>query len=224
MTRPTKFRDRTEAGRRLAADLAHYADHDDLLVLGLSRGGVPVGFEVARELAAPLDVFVVRKLGVPGHEELAMGAIASGGIRWVDEALTRELGIADDVIALTAAEQQEELERRERHYRGSRGDPRIEGRTVVLVDDRLVSGSGMEAAVLAVRAGEPAHLVVAAPVGARPTCEAFRGMADDVVCSLTPDPFGSVSDWYQGFDAPTDDEVRDTLERAARELENGRDA
>lgn len=218
MTRPTKFRDRSDAGRRLAKDLARYADQEDVLVLGLSRGGVPVGFEVARELGAPLEVFVVRKLGVPGHEELAMGAIASGGVRYVDEALTRELGIADDVVALTAAEQQEVLERRERHYRGGRGDPRIEGRTVILVDDRLSTGSGMEAALLAVRAGDPNHLVVAAPVGARATCEAFGDMADDVVCSLTPDPFGTADDWYEGFAAPTDDEVRDILEKAAREL------
>lgn len=218
MTTASKFRDRTEAGRRLAADLAGYAAEDDLLVLGLSKGGVPVGYEVARALDAPLDVFVVRKLGVPGHEELAMGAIASGGIRYVDEALTRELGIADDVIALTAAEAQEELERRERHYRGGRADPRIQGRTVILVDDGLSSGSGMEAAVVAVRAGEPNRLVVAAPVGARATCDAFGETADEVVCSLTPEPFRAVGDWYEDFRAATDDEVRDILERAAREL------
>lgn len=151
-----------------------------------------------------------------------MGAIASGGVRFVDEALTTELGIAEDVIALTAAEQQEELERRERLYRGGRAEAKVEGRTVVLVDDGLSTGSSMQAAVLALRARDPEQLVVAVPVGARATCEAFRDSVDDVICSITPEPFGSVSNWYEDFASPTDEEVRDVLERGARELPSSR--
>lgn len=222
MTTPKKFRDRADAGRRLAADLGEYADREDLLVLGLPRGGVPVAFEVARELSAPMDVFVVRKLGVPGHEELAMGAIASGGVRFVDEALTAELGIAEDVVALTAAEQQEELERRERLYRGGRADPRLEGRTVVVVDDGLATGSSMQAALLALRARDPGRLVVAVPVGSKGVCTAFRETADDVICSITPEPFRAVGLWYEDFSPTSDEEVRDIMERAARELPSER--
>ena len=214
MAAQEKFRDRAEAGRRLAQDLKAYAGRDDLLVLGLPRGGVPVAFEVARELSAPLDVFVVRKLVVPGHEELAMGAVASGGVRFVDEALTSELGISEDAVARTAAEEQEELQRRERAYRGSRGAPKVEGRTVILVDDGLSNGSSMQPALLALQAQDPAEVVVAVPVGARAACEAFRESVDHVVCSTTPDPFRSIGLWYDDFSETSDEEVRALLERA----------
>lgn len=218
MSAAKKYRDRTEAGRRLAEDLQEYSGRDDVIVLGLPRGGVPVAFEVARALEAPLDVFVVRKLGLPGHDEVAMGAVASGGIRFIDEALTAELGISDDAIARTAAEEQEELQRRERAYRGSRAEPVLEGRTVLLVDDGLATGSSMQAATLAVGAQEPARLVIAVPVGARAACDAFRESVDEVVCSMTPDPFRSIGLWYEDFSQTTDEEVRALLERAEREL------
>lgn len=218
MTEAQKFKDRTHAGRRLAQDLQEYADRDDVIVLALPRGGVPVAFEVARALRAPLDVFVVRKLGVPGHEELAMGAVASGGVRFVDEPLAAELGISEDAIARTAAEEQEELQRRERTYRGSRGEPKVAGRTVLLVDDGLATGSSMQAAALALGAQEPAELVVAVPVGARSVCDAFRETVDAVICSMTPEPFRAVGLWYEDFSQTTDDEVREVLERARREL------
>lgn len=218
MAAPKRFKDRMEAGRRLAEDLQRYADRDDVIVLGLPRGGVPVAFEVARALNAPLDVFVVRKLGLPGHDELAMGAVASGGIRFVDEALTTELGISDDAIARTAAEEQEELQRRERAYRGPRAEARLEGRTVLVVDDGLATGSSMQAATLALGAQGPARLVVAVPVGARAACDAFRDSVDEVVCCMTPEPFRAVGLWYEDFSQTTDEEVRQLLDRAEREL------
>lgn len=224
MVAPRKFKDRAEAGRRLAQDLAGYADRDDVIVLGLPRGGVPVAFEVARELRAPLDVFVVRKLGVPGHEELAMGAVASGGIRFVDEALTSELGISEDVVARTAAEEQEELQRRERAYRGTRAELKIEGRTVVIVDDGLATGSSMQAALTALQAQDPERLVVAVPVGASTVCDALSDSDTEVICSMNPDPFRSVEAWYEDFSEATDEEVRELIERAEREhsAETGR--
>lgn len=218
MATPEKFKDRVHAGQVLAADLEEYAGRDDVIVLGLPRGGVPVAFEVARTLETPMDIFLVRKLGVPGHAELAMGAVASGGIRFVDEALTTELGISEDAIARTAAEEQEELQRRERAYRGSRGEPRVAGRTVLLVDDGLATGSSMQAAILALSAQEPGRVVVAVPVGARAVCDAFRETVDAVICSRTPDPFRAVGMWYDDFSQTTDEEVRALLERAQREL------
>lgn len=218
MSATQKFEDRTHAGRRLAEDLQEFAGRDDVIVLGLPRGGVPVAFEVARSLDAPLDVFVIRKLGVPGHEELAMGAVASGGIRFVDEPLTTELGISEDAIARTAAEEQEELQRRERTYRGSRAEPKVEGRTVLLIDDGLATGSSMQAATLALGAQEPAELIIAVPVGARSVCDAFRDTVDAVICSMTPEPFRAVGEWYEDFSQVTDEEVRELLDRARREL------
>jgi putative phosphoribosyl transferase len=209
-----RFADRTDAGRVLAAHLREYADRPGVLVLALPRGGVPVAFEVARELDAPLDVFLVRKLGVPGHEELAMGAIASGGIRIVNEQVVRALGITDDQIAAAAATEARELERRDREYRGDRPPPAVQGRTVVLVDDGLATGSTMRAAAAAVRAQEPRHLVVAVPVGAAETCEALRGEVDRVVCAVTPEPFYGVGMWYEDFTQTTDEEVRELLGRA----------
>jgi putative phosphoribosyl transferase len=209
-----RFADRTDAGRVLAEHLREYADRPDLLVLALPRGGVPVAFEVARELDAPLDVFLVRKLGVPGHEELAMGAIASGGIRIVNEQVVRALGITDDQIAAAAADEARELERRDREYRGSRLPPAMQGRTVILIDDGLATGSTMRAAAAAVRAQAPRHLVVAVPVGAAETCEALRSEVDRVVCAVTPEPFYGVGMWYEDFTQTTDEEVRELLGRA----------
>jgi putative phosphoribosyl transferase len=215
------FQDRSEAGRRLARDLGDYAGRDDVIVLALPRGGVPVAYEVARELGAPLDVFLVRKLGVPGHEELGMGAIASGGVRLVNEEVARQLGLSEDDIARVAADEQKELERRERAYRGARPDPRVEGRTVILVDDGLATGSTMRAAAVAMRAQDPARLVVAVPVAAPETCDALREEVDELVCTLTPGSFRAVGAWYRDFEQTSDEEVRELLERAGRERRAG---
>ncbi len=210
-----RFRDRTEAGRVLAAALTPYAGRPNLLVLALPRGGVPVGFEVARALHAPMDVMLVRKLGVPGHEELAMGAIASGGVRVVSEEVVRMLGIPDRVIAAVAAREQEELERRERLYREGRPPAEVWGRTLFLVDDGLATGSTMRAAVAALKAQHPERLVVAVPLGAPETCEMLRREVDDIVCARTPEPFHAVGLWYQDFSQTSDEEVGDLLRQAA---------
>jgi predicted phosphoribosyltransferase len=212
------FTDRVEAGRFLASKLRKYTDHPEVLVLALPRGGVPVAFEVARALRAPLDVFLVRKLGVPGHPELAMGAIASGGVRVLNDDVVGALGISRDVIEAVAAVEEQELERRERIYRGGRPPPDVRGRTVILVDDGLATGSTMRAAVAALRQHGPDRIVVAVPVGAPDTCEEFRSEADDVVCARTPEPFYAVGLWYGDFSQTTDEEVHDLLDRAAEEL------
>jgi erythromycin esterase-like protein/predicted phosphoribosyltransferase len=209
-----RFRDRTHAGRLLAERLRQYAHRDDVIVLGLPRGGVPVAFEVARELDAPLDVFVVRKLGVPGHEELAMGAIATGGTRVLNKQLIESTGIPLEWIEAIDAKERRELERRERAYRGERPPPELAGRTVILVDDGLATGSTMLAAVWAVRQEEPARIVVAVPVADPDVCEALRGEADEVVCVHTPRPLGAVGAWYVDFSQTTDEEVRELLERS----------
>jgi predicted phosphoribosyltransferase len=214
----SRFRDRFEAGRRLAAALATYARRPNLLVLALPRGGVPVGYEVAKALHAPLDVMLVRKLGVPGHEELAMGAIASGGVRVISDDVVRMLGISDRAIAAVAANEEQELKRRERLYRGDRPPADIRGRTAILVDDGLATGSTMRAAVAALKAQGPERLVVGVPVAARETCEALQREVDDVVCALTPEPFFAVGQWYQDFSQLTDEEVRELLQSAADEL------
>jgi len=193
--------------------MPEYAGRSDVLVLALPRGGVPVAFEVARALGAPLDVFLVRKLGVPGQEELAMGAIASGGVRVVNEAVVRHLDIAPEVLDAVAAREQEELERRERAYRDERPAPDVRGRTVILVDDGLATGSTMRAAALALRQKGPARVVVAVPVASREACEEFRGEVDDVVCAATPEPFMGVGRWYEDFSQTTDEEVRSLLAR-----------
>jgi putative phosphoribosyl transferase len=219
MHRP--FRDRREAGRLLAAQLAEYANRPEVLVLALPRGGVPVGFEVARALEAPLDVFVVRKLGVPGREEFAMGAIATGGVRILNEEVVRALGIPEQVIEAIAAKEQEELARRERLYRGDRPAPDVRGRTVILVDDGLATGATMQAAVKALRQQQPARIVVAVPVAAPETCDVLKSEADDVVCAVTPEPFYAVGLWYDDFSQTTDEEVRDLL---ARSVQPGRAA
>ena len=210
-----RFRDRTEAGRLLAGKLTAYVNRPDVLVLALPRGGVPVAYEVARALGAPLDVFVVRKLGVPGYEELAMGAVATGGVRVLNEQVVGGLRIPEHVIEAVAASEQQELARRERLYRGERPPPGVRGRTVILVDDGLATGATMHAAIKALRAQQPARIVVAVPTGAPEACEQLKEEVDDVICAITPEPFHAVGLWYQEFSQTTDEEVRDLLARSA---------
>jgi putative phosphoribosyl transferase len=212
---PQLFRDRSEAGRLLAAKLAQYADRPDVLVLALPRGGVPVGYEVARALHVPMDVYIVRKLGVPGHEELAMGAVASGGVRVLNDQVVAGLGVPNYVIDAVAAWEQQELERRERLYRGQRPPPDVRGKTVILVDDGLATGSTMLAAVRALRQLGPARVVVAVPVASPDTCELLKAEVDEVVCAVTPEPFYAVGLWYRDFSQTTDEEVRELLEATA---------
>jgi putative phosphoribosyl transferase len=207
----SRFEDRRAAGRTLAAELTAYERRPDVVVLALPRGGVPVGYEVARALQVPFDVFLVRKLGLPGHEELAMGAIASGGVRVVNEAVVEMLGVHEETIAAVAAEEQRELERREREYRGDRAPTDLRGRIVILVDDGLATGSTMRAAARAVRLQGPAGVIVAVPVAAEETCRELGREVDEVVCPLTPDPFHAVGLWYQDFSQTTDDEVKRLL-------------
>jgi erythromycin esterase-like protein/predicted phosphoribosyltransferase len=208
---PRVFRDRREAGRVLAQRLAAYANRRDVLVLALPRGGVPVAFEVARALGAPLDVYVVRKLGIPGHEELAMGAVATGGARVLNEQVVNRLGIPAYVIDAVEARERQELARRERLYRGGRPPPDVRGRTVILVDDGLATGATMHAAVQALRQQQPARIVVAVPVASPETCDELKAEVDEVVCALTPDPFYAVGYWYEDFSQTTDEEVRNLL-------------
>jgi putative phosphoribosyl transferase len=208
------FRDRADAGRVLAADLAGYAGRSDVLVLALPRGGVPVAYEVARALGAPLDVFLVRKLGLPGHEEFAMGAIASGGIRLINEQVVRAYGVTDGEIEAIASAEQRELDRRERSYRDGRPLPDLAGRTVILIDDGLATGATMQAAVLALREESPARIVVAVPVAAAETCDELRLLVNEIVCAETPTPFYAVGLWYEDFAQTTDEEVHELLSAA----------
>jgi putative phosphoribosyl transferase len=217
-----RYQNRTDAGRRLAAQLREYADRPDVIVLALPRGGVPVAYEVARALHVPLDVFIVRKLGLPSHPELAMGAIASGGIRVIDQAALRRFGVTDEQLAAVAAAEERELERRERQYRDGLPLPDVTGKTVILIDDGLATGATMAAAAAALKAQGPAKLVVAVPVSAPETCDAFREIVDEVVCGATPEPFYAVGLWYEDFSQTSDDEVHDLLARAARELPRDR--
>lgn len=210
----SRFRDRRDAGRRLARELGQYARRADVIVLALPRGGVPVGFEVAAALEAPLDVFVVRKLGLPWHDELAMGAIASGGVCVLERDLIRIARVSDAELARVIASEEAELQRRERLYRGDRAFPDVRGRTAILVDDGLATGATMRAAVEALRLEGPARIVVAVPVAAPETCDAFHEIADGVVCAVTPEPFRAVGLWYADFSQTTDEEVHDLLERA----------
>ena len=211
-----RFADRHEAGRYLAERLAEggYAHRADVIVLALPRGGVPVGFEVAQRLEAPLDLFLVRKLGVPGHEELAMGAIASGGVVVLNEHVLRYERIGREDIDRVAREESAELQRRERAYRDDRPPPQLEGKTVILVDDGLATGASMRAAAQAVRKHNPARVVVAVPVAAPETCEQLREEVDDTICAITPRSFTAVGVWYEDFSQTTDDEVRELLARA----------
>ena len=211
----SRFRDRADAGRVLAGLLRQYAARPDVVVLGLPRGGVPVAHEVARALGAPLDVFVVRKLGVPGQEEYAMGAIASGGVRVLNRDAVAQLAISERVIDEVAARERRELERREHLYRDGREPPTLEGRTVIVVDDGLATGASMRAAVEALKNHHPARIVVAVPVGSAETCARLRHEVDEVVCAATPDPFFAVGPWYDDFEQTTDGEVHDALARAA---------
>ncbi|MGZ5142993.1 MAG: phosphoribosyltransferase [Burkholderiales bacterium] len=210
------FKDRTHAGRVLAEKLKHYRDNPDVVVLALPRGGVPVAFEVAQALHAPLDVFIVRKLGVPGHEEYAMGAIATGGVRVLNPDLAGM--IPSSAIDAVGAREQQELERRERLYRGDRPPLQIEGRIVILVDDGLATGSTMRAAVAAIRKQNPKRIVVAVPVAAPETCDEFRAEVDEVICASTPEPFRAVGLWYDNFDQTSDEEVHALLD-AVRKTE-----
>jgi putative phosphoribosyl transferase len=208
--RAGRFADRREAGAILAKQLQQFAD-ENVVVLALPRGGVPVAFEVARRLGAPLDVFVVRKLGLPGYPELAMGAIANGGVRVLNDNVLTWYRPTTATIEAVTHEERAELERRERVYRGGRPLAPIKGRIAILVDDGVATGSSMRAAVLAVRRFHPARVAVAVPVGAHETCEALREIADDVVCVSTPKPFSAVGLWYVNFSQTTDEEVRQLL-------------
>lgn len=217
------FHDRRHAGRALAVALTKYAGRDDLQVLALPRGGVPIAYEVARALRAPLDVFLVRKLGVPGQEELAMGAIASGGVRVLNSAIVRMIGLDAAEIDVVAAQEQRELERRERVYRDRRGDYALAGKTVIVIDDGLATGATMRAAMQALRAHAPARVVVAVPVGAVETCALLRREADELVCLYTPEPFGGVGMWYDDFRQTEDAEVCELLAAAVAPDSVGRD-
>ncbi len=213
------FQDREAAGKYLATKLTRYADRPDVMVLALPRGGVPVAYEVAQALHAPLDVFIVRKLGMPGHEELAMGAIASGGVRVLNQAVVQGLHIPGYVIDQVTAQELGELARREREYRDDRPLPDIHDKIVILVDDGLATGSTMRAAVLALKQQHPARIVVAVPVASPEACDEFRDEVDNIICAATPTPFYGVGAWYQDFSQTTDQEVHDLLQRAAERYE-----
>jgi predicted phosphoribosyltransferase len=212
----TTFRDRSHAGQLLAGFLREYAGDRDALVLALPRGGVPVAYEVSQFLGIALDIFVVRKLGVPGHEELAMGAIASGGMRVLNEDVIHHLGISPGDIDAVAGNESREIERRDLEYRGDRPRPDLRGRVVILVDDGLATGSTMKAAVMAVRKQGPKGVVVAVPVASASTCEEFQDIADRIVCASIPEAFTAVSNWYEDFSQTSDEEVRSLLSRASR--------
>jgi putative phosphoribosyl transferase len=222
MSKPPRLSDRREAGRLLVSHLRPYADRPDVLVLALPRGGVPVAFEVAQALHAPMDVYLVRKLGVPGHEELAMGAVASGGVRVLNDDIVRSLGIPEAMIEAVAARELQELARRAQLYRDDRPPVDVRGRTVVLVDDGLATGATMMAAVRALRQQNPARIVVAAPIAAADTCEQLRAFADEVVCAATPEPFRAVGLWYDDFSQTTDEEVKQLLGAASEQSLPGR--
>lgn len=208
------FQNRTEAGFKLAEKLMPYAGRSDIVVLALPRGGVPVAFPVAEALDAPLDLFIVRKLGVPGHEEMAMGALASGGVRVLLPHIVRQMNVDRAQIDRVTAVEQRELERRESAYRGELPRPALRDKIVILVDDGLATGASMHAAVVALRRHEPAKIIVAVPVASPETCQEFRDEVDEVICMMTPQPFQAVGLWYTDFDQTTDDEVRDLLQRA----------
>jgi len=216
------FLNRAEAGRLLAEKLEKYAGRDDVIVLGLPRGGVPVAYEVAKRLSVPLDVFIVRKLGVPGFEELAAGAIASGGVRDLNQDVIRALPNADETIESITARETAELERRERSYRDGRPAPELRNRVVILVDDGLATGATMRAAVKALRQRGVAKIVVAVPVGPPDTCREFEDEADETICASTPEFFQAVGQYYEDFSQTSDEEVRELLARAAQERPAGR--
>jgi putative phosphoribosyl transferase len=212
-----RFRDRRDAGRVLAGKLMDHAGRPDCLVLALPRGGVPVAYEVALALHAPLDVIVVRKLGVPGQEELAMGALASGDVRVLNDEVVSALGISREVLDAVTEQQRRELQRREAAYRGARPPIDVRDRLVILVDDGLATGATMRAAAAALRQQGPRRLVIAVPTAALETCHALAAEVDEIVCAMTPEPFHAVGLWYEDFSQTTDDEVRELLERAGHE-------
>lgn len=208
------FTDRRDAGRKLTQKLSGYAGKPDILVLALPRGGVPVAYEVALALSAPLDVFMVRKLGLPGREELAMGAVASGGVRVLNRDIIRMLSIPEEVINIVVKQELKELQRREELYRGNRPTPEVRERTILLIDDGLATGASMRAAIAGLRAQDPARIVVAVPAAAPEVQEALRTEVDEIVCAITPEPFYGVGRWYEDFSQVTDEEVRILLEEA----------
>lgn len=211
-----RFKSREEAGKMLGQRLAAYAGRDDVLVLALPRGGVPVGYAVAQALDLPLDILLVRKLGVPGHEEYAMGAIASGGWSVLHRDVLNSLGITMAMVESVTRREAAELERRERLYRANRPPASLQGRTLILVDDGLATGASMQVALQAARAAKPARVIVAVPVAPPDTCRSLRGQADDIVCLQSPELFQAVGQWYERFDQTSDDEVIDLLDRAGR--------
>ena len=205
------YQDRRDGGRNLARRLRHYRDRPDAIVLALPRGGVPVGYEVATELHVPLDVLVVRKLGVPGHEELAFGAVASGGVGVLNDEVIRELRLPDRIIEIVSQRERNEVERRERQFRGARPLPPLKRKTVILVDDGLATGATMLAAARTTRLRNPARIVIGVPVAHPRTCNELRGEADEVICAATPDPFSAVGQWYANFEQTSDEEVQTLL-------------
>lgn len=211
------FKNRTDAGRKLAKQLERFSGQNDVLVLGLPRGGVPVAFEVAQALNFPLDVWLVRKLGVPGREELAMGAIASGGTRVLNQEVIQMLDISEKAIAEVEAKERRELKRREQAYRGDRPELDVSGRTVILVDDGLATGASMRAAVQALKTQQPAELIVAVPTAAPQTCAEFEDEVDHIICAATPEPFMGVGAWYEEFPQTSDEEVRELMRQAAEQ-------
>lgn len=211
----TLFSDRQDAGRKLAERLADYEGREDTLILALPRGGLPVALEVAKKLRAELDILIVRKLGVPGHEELAMGAIASGGVRYLNEHLVASLGIPEHRIERTTADEQAELKRRERLYRGDRPPVEVRGRTVILIDDGLATGATVRAGIAALKELEPARLIVAVPTAPKETCESLKNDVDEVICLATPAPFMAVGQSYRHFPQTSDEEVKLILDEAA---------
>jgi predicted phosphoribosyltransferase len=218
-----RYANRREAGATLADLLSRFADRDDVVVLALPRGGVPVAFEVAQALHAPLDVFVVRKLGVPGRAELAMGAIASGGVRVLNDDVIAWSGTSPAALEAVTRAERTELERRESAYRSGQPALPVQGKTVILVDDGLATGSTMQAAVLAVERLQPSKVVVAVPVGAADACLTLDKVADEVICAMTPEPFSAVGLWYRDFSQTSDDEVRHLLQ-SSRALPRQRSA
>lgn len=212
----TRFRDRSEAGRRLATMLLHIRT-EDVIVLALPRGGVPIGYEIARTLGAPLDVFNVRKLGVPWQEELAMGAIAAGGVQVLNNEIIMALGITRAILDEVTAQQRTELERRERVYRGGRAAPVVTGRTIVLVDDGIATGATVRAAISVIRSKNPARLILATPVAQASVAADLAREVDELVCLARPGDLGAIGMWYEHFDQLTDREVQETLTRAAAE-------
>jgi putative phosphoribosyl transferase len=219
-TKKTLFRDRRDAGKKLAQKLIDYSGREDVIVLALPRGGVPVAYEVSLALQIPLDIFIVRKLGWPGHEEMAIGAIASGGVRVLNEDIVRHLNIPDTLIDAVAQRETRELERREREYRGKRPPLELKDRAVIIIDDGLATGASMRAAIVGVRAHAPVQIVVAVPTAAFETCKALEPEVDQIICASTPEPFYGVSRWYEDFSQTTDEEVRLLLEKANQTLLN----